>query len=154
MEEKNKGGRPLLTQEQKAQRKTDLLQKLEPYLKSGLSVNKTLKEAKVFNSEFYKYMAEDELFRREIERFKQYISILVNYALVHELMTIVDKQNHNEPLLKEDVKFLWWFALNSNLCREEWGRRDNINLSFDPEEAIQRVRTLIEESSTQEILHN
>lgn len=41
---KNKGGRPFLTEAQKAQRNDDLLQKLEPYLKSGLSVNKALHE--------------------------------------------------------------------------------------------------------------
>src|SRR3989344_1771479 len=102
MEEKNMGGRPPLTEEQKAQRKEYLLQKIEPYLKIGLSVKKALREAKIHNSEFYKYMAEDEFFRDEVARFRQFISVLVNNALVHELINIVNKQNHNEPLSKDD----------------------------------------------------
>ena len=147
------GGRPPLTEEQKAQRKEYLLQKIEPYLKIGLSVKKALREAKIHNSEFYKYMAEDEFFRDEVARFRQFISVLVNNALVHELINIVNKQNHNEPLSKDDCKFLWWFALNSNLCREEWGRRQSINL-YDPEMEIQKVRSMLEEGTTKEILHN
>lgn len=143
---KNKGGRPYLTEAQKTERKEGLLQKLEPYLKSGLSVNKALSEAKVFNSEFYKYMAEDRLFGEKIALFRQYIAVLACQAIVQELFTIVHKQHRNEPLSKEDRDFLWLYALNSNLCQEEWGRRQNIN-SFDPEMEIQRVKQLIQAST-------
>lgn len=151
MEEKNMGGRPRLTSEQIAERKSKLLQKVEPYLKSGLSVNKSLHEAKIYNSEFYKFMATDEGFRDKIELFKQYISVLVNFAFFHELMAIVEKQNGDEAknippqeLDKEDLDFLMWFGLHSNSCREEWGRRDNINLEFDPEMEIQKIKRLVE----------
>jgi hypothetical protein len=149
----NKGGRPYLTEAQKAQRKENLLQKLEPYLKSGLSVNKALHEANIFNSEFYKYMAEDRLFGEKVAKYRQYISILANQAIVTELFAIVEKQNGNEaknikpqPLSKEDVDFLWWFALNANVCREEWGRRQTFS-SFDPEIELQRVRQLIQDTT-------
>ena len=155
MEEKNIGGRPRLTPEQIAERKSKLLQKIEPYLKSGLSVNKSLHEAKIYNSEFYKFMATDEGFRDKIELFKQYISVLVNFAFFHELMAIVKKQNGDEAknippqeLDKEDIDFLMWFGLHSNSCREEWGRREDVDLSFDPEAEVQRVKSLLEESST------
>lgn len=158
-EEKNKGGRPHLTEAQKAERKEYLLQKLEPYLKSGLSVNKALCETKIHNSEFYKFMAEDEFFRDGVSRFRQYIAVLVNQAIVTELFAIVEKQNGNEaknidpqPLSKDDIKFLMWFALNSNLTKEEWGRRENINL-YDPEAEIQRVKSILEEQTTKQILH-
>lgn len=149
---KNKGGRPYLTEEQKAQRKEDLLQKLEPYLKSGLSVNKALSQSKVFNSEFYKYMAEDRLFGEKVALFRQYISVLANHAIVTELFTIIEKQNGNEarniepqPLSKEDTDFLWRFALNANVCREEWGRRRSYD--FDPEIEIQKIKQLIQETT-------
>lgn len=151
MEGKNMGGRPRLTEEQKAERKTILLSKIEPYLKIGLSVNKALHEAKIFNSEFYKYMAEDEFFRDEVSRYRQYISVLANQIIVTELFRIVEKQNGREttqPLSKEDHKFLWWFVKHSNLCKEEWGRRKNVSL-YDPEEEIQRLKRLTEESMTE-----
>lgn len=150
MEEKNLGGRPRLTPEQISERKSRLLQKIEPYLKIGLSVNKALHEAKIFNSEFYKYMGEDEFFRDEVSRYRQYISVLANQIIVTELFRIVEKQNGREttqPLSKEDHKFLWWLVKHSNLCKEEWGRRKNVNL-YDPEEEIQRLRRLTEESTT------
>lgn len=148
---KNLGGRPQLTKQQKAERKEYILLKLEPYLKSGLSVSKALREAKVFNSEFYKYLSEDRLFGEKIELFKQYISVLLNKIIVTELFRIVEKQNGNESknmqpqsLSKGEQDFLFWFALNSNACAGEWGRRQKLD-SFDPEMEIQRVHMLIEE---------
>lgn len=147
----NKGGRPRLTEEEKKLRMEYLFRKLEAYLMSGLSVNKALREAKVFNSEFYKYMREDRLFREKIARCRQFIGVLANKAIITELFTIFDKQNGNEakntepqPLSKDDIGFLCWFALNSNLCREEWGRCKNVDL-FDPEFEIQRVKRLIQD---------
>lgn len=147
---KNLGGRPQLTEDQKVRRKEYLLLKLEPYLKSGLSVNKALREAKVFNSEFYKYLSEDRLFGEKIELFKQYLSVLVNKVIVTELFRIVEKQNGNEnmlpqPLSKTEIDSLIWFALNSNVCGEEWGRRQKPD-SYDPEMEMQRLHTLIEEA--------
>ncbi len=146
---KDKGGRPFLTDAQKTNRKEYLLSKLEPYLKSGLSINKSLQEAQIFNSEFYKYMKEDRLFGEKIAKFRQYISVLANHIIVTELLGIVEKQNGDEAnnikpqsLRKDEIDFLWWFALNANVCREEWGRRQNVT-SFDPEFELQRVKELI-----------
>lgn len=141
--EKHPGGRPPLSEEHKTKRKEDLLQILEPYLKSGLSVNKALKEAKVFNSEFYKYMAEDEFFGEKIQRFRQYVSILVNSVLVNHLHFIVRKQNEGISLTDEDIKFLWWFGLHANVCREEWGRRETTTL-YNPEAELQKMKDMID----------
>lgn len=105
---KNKGGRPWLTDEQKTRRKEEIVSKLEPYLKSGLSVNKALKEAKIANSEFYRYMSQGGLFGENIQRFRNYISILVNSALVNHLIDIARRQmGYGQPqgLSKEDVDF-------------------------------------------------
>lgn len=146
---KNLGGRPFLTNDQKKQRKEYLLIKLEPYLKSGLSINKALHEAKVFNSEFYKYLSEDRLFGEKIALFKQYIPVLVNQIIVTELFSIIEKQSGNkakdikpQPLSYLDIKFLWWFAINANVCQEEWGQKTKVNL-YDPEAELQRVNKLI-----------
>jgi len=151
---KHPGGRPRLTEAQKIQRKEYLSEKLKPYLMSGLSVNKALRETKVANSEFYKFMSEDRLFGEKIAQFRQFIGVLANQAIVHELFAIVEKQNRNELLSKDDREFLWWYAINSNLCREEWGRRTSVSsYDFDPEIEIQKVKQIIEQSTAKEIQH-
>ena len=152
-EDKNKGGRPWLTDEQKTRRKEYLSQNLEPYLKTGLSVNKALREAKIHNSEFYKYMSEDRLFGEKIQRFRNFISILVNTALVNHLMDIARKQTgYGQPqgLSKDDVDFLQWFALHSNLTSGEYGGR-NKNDSFDPEMEVHQVERIIQEANPKTI---
>lgn len=158
-EEKNKGGRPPMTPEQRAKKIQEMSQKLEPYLKSGLSIRKALGEAKISKDSFYRMMDADEGFRDTINRYRQFVAVLLNNAIVRELMTIVEKQNGNEAknikpqaLSKEDRQFLFWFALNSNNTKEEYGRRENISL-YDPEAEIQRVKSLLEQQTTKEILH-
>lgn len=143
IEHKDKGGRPRLTEKQKSKRKEYLLSKLEPYLMTGISVNKALREAKVFNSEFYRYMAEDRFFGEKVAKFRQYISVLVNKIIVTELFRIIEKQNNKELLLNEDVKFLMWFGTHANVCRDEWGRSEVI-IEVDPEEEIERLKNLIQ----------
>ena len=86
-------GRPVLTPEELKEKKTKVLQKIEPYLKSGLSVNKALREAQIANSEFYAYMREDEDFRERIDTFRQFTAVLLNNALVSELQNVIKKQN-------------------------------------------------------------
>jgi len=154
-EERNKGGRPPISQKQKQ----EMVSKLEPYLKTGLSIRKACLQARVPRANFYKCMEKDEWFRYQIEVFQQFISILTNNAIVRELQTIIEKQNGNEvkgikpqPLGKEDIKFLWKFALNSNLTKEEWGRREDVSM-FDPEAEIQKVKAIMEKSTTKEISH-
>src|SRR5579872_1614536 len=143
MADKNKGGRPWLTDEQKTRRKEYLVQKLEPYLKIGLSVNKALKEAQIANSEFYKYLSEDRLFGEKIQGHRNFISVLVSAALVNHLMDIVSKQTERtEGLSKQDVNFLCWFATHSNHTTEEYGRRVR-NSSLDADEEIQKVYGLL-----------
>ena len=74
-------------------------------------------------------------------------------------MNIIDKQNGNEvrnikpqPLTPDDRAFIQWFALKSNITKDEWGDRENISL-FDPEAEIQEVKRIIQESTTKEISH-
>ncbi len=155
MDDKRGRGRPELSQ----QEKNEMLQKIEPYLKCGLSVRKALLEVKIPNSTFYRLMEEDGYFREQIGRFRQFTAVLINNALVRELQFIIEKQNGSEirkirpqPLNKDDRAFLQWFALNCNQAKEEFGRRERIDM-FDPEAEIQKVKRIIEESTTKEIVH-
>lgn len=152
-EETNSVGRPALTVEEKADKKRDMLLKMEPYLKAGLSVRKALIQAQITNSEFYKMMNEDENFKEQIEACKQYIPILTSNALVREFTIIIERQKKGEVLSRDDKTFLMWFSLNNNSCREEWGRREKISLEYDPELEIQKVREMIDSSASEEIQH-
>lgn len=149
----NKGGRPNLTEKQKQEKRELVLIKLEPYLKSGLSVNKALKETKIANSEFYRMMHESRGFWERIERFKQYISVLVNSVLVKHLHYIVQKQSRRESLTQEDVSFLKWFALNGNITKEEFGNRTAVSL-FDPEVELQKMKDMVDSELSMKLFLN
>ena len=140
-------GRPSLTLEEKKLKREAMLPKIEPYLKSGLSVRKSLVEAKIANSEFYRMMEEDEIFREQIDLFRQFVAVLANSSIVKHLQDIIKKQSVGQSLTKEDISFLQWFVMNSNLTKDEFGERKNISL-FDPEAEIQRVKGILEEKAT------
>lgn len=150
-------GRPPQTEEEKAEIKRNIVSKIEPYLKSGLSISKAVLEAGVSRAEFYRLINEDEDFRDKINQFRNFTAVLLNNAIIRELQAIVEKQNGNESkgikpqkLTKEDRSFLQWFALNSNLTKAEFGERKDISL-FDPESEIQKIKGLLEDKTTKEI---
>ena len=136
-------GRPEITDEEKK----SILQKLEPYLKSGLSVRKALLEAKIPNSTFYMLMDRDEEFLEQINLFKQFVSVMLNSSIVNQIHDIISRQSKGETLLREDVEFMKWFATNSNLTRDEYGERKEVG-TYDPEAEIHRINKLIEENTT------
>lgn len=157
---KHPGGRPPMTKEERLAQARVISAKLEPYLKSGLSIKNALGEAKIGKDLFYDMMDRDESFADTINGYRHFVPILLNNVLVKELMAISEKQNGNpaknikpQKLTKEDKDFLWRFALTSNLTKGEFGERRNIDL-FDPEAEIQKVKGLIDESTTEEILHD
>lgn len=137
---KNKGGRPVNDDEVKK----EMLQKIEPYLRSGLSVRKALIEAAIPSSSFYEIMRKDTKFREQIERFRQFVAVLANSALVKHLQGITKKQSQGEKLTEKEVGFLQWFALNSSLTKEEFGERKDVNL-YDPEAELQRLKAMLDE---------
>lgn len=155
----NKEGRPAMTPEEKAEKIKLMSQKLEPYLKSGLSIRKALAEAKISKTDFYRMMEEVDSFRDTINQFRQFVAVLSNNAIVRELMFIIDKQNGNEAkhvkpekLSRDDREFLKWFVLSSTLTKDEFGERKDISL-FDPEAEIQKVKGLLEDMTTKKISH-
>lgn len=141
-------GRPPLTEEQK----NEIVRKLEPYLKAGLSIKKACAEANIPKSTVYDYMESDEAFSDHIRHIEYSLSITLSMTFLKQLEAIKAKQENSTPLNKEDLDFLKWFALNSNLTKEEYGRRETIN-SFDPEIEIQKIKRLIEENFTEDIEH-
>lgn len=150
-------GRPETTEEEKRA----MAQKLEPYLKSGLSIRKALREAQIPRSTFYDILQKDSDFSDQIERFKQFLSIMNNNAIVTHLQNIIALQNTPlteeqikqglkfQPIPKEDVDFIKWFSTNSNLTREEYGERREIS-AFDPEEELNKIKEFIDTHTTKD----
>ena len=144
-------GRPEITEEQKK----DMLDKVKPYLTSGLSIRKSLREAGIPRASFYNIMDRDEEFRSKIDQFRQFTSIMLNNAVIRHLQDIIRRQNFEPteeqkakgifklPLSKDDLEFLKWFATNSNLTREEFGERKDVGF-YDPEAEIQRLARIME----------
>ncbi len=130
---KNKGGRPWLTIQQKENHKQLILSKLEPWLMTGISINKALKAAQIHNSEFYKYLKEDRLFGEKIAHFRNFIPVLVCKIMFTEFMSIARRQQEAGGLSKDDRDFVMWFATHSNTMSDLYGRREK-TLSFDPQE--------------------
>jgi len=135
----SKVGRPEISEGQKE----EIVSKLEPYLKSGLRITKALREAGIPRSNFYKLMDRDLVFRDKIDRFRQFLSIMLNNAMVGQLQDIIIKQKSEEDLTSDDINFLKWFALNSNATKGEFGERKEVGL-YDPEAEIQRIARLID----------
>lgn len=137
--------RPQITLESK----NILVQKLEPYLKSGLSLKKACSYAQVSRSTVYYLMDKDEEFLDTIRRFEQYLSVIISNALTKQLLVIVKKQNEGKELSRIDLRFLQWMALHNNQLIEEYGRRNKESV-YDPEAELHRIFSLIEENTDEE----
>lgn len=122
--------------------------KLEPYLKSGLSLYRACIEAGIDRSVVYDHMARSAEFTDRIHRLQNYLSIVTSNAIVRELFTIIQKQNSQKQLTNEDLNFLKWFALNSQSTQEEFGSRSQIVSTFDPEAELHILLQQIEENTS------
>ena len=152
-QDKHPGGRPIFYTKEEKQK---VLAKLEPHLKSGLSTRKALLESEIHSGTFYRLMNEDEEFREQIERYRHFPSILLNNAIMRHLSDIIQKQQSKDKegksvlLTGKEINFLQWFALNSNLTKQEYGERKDISM-FDAEAEIQKVKGILEEKTTKEL---
>lgn len=145
MGEKKKLGRPRVSEEEKEA----YFRKLEPYLKMGLSINKSCLEANIPKSTIYDIIQYDADFAERIKKAQQYTSIIVSSAIVNQILSIAQKQNPKEgekkiPLTRDEIEFLKWYALNSNITRGEFGERKDVGL-IDPESEIRRLVGLIDD---------
>jgi len=128
------------------QNKKVIVQKLEPYLKAGLSMRKACFQTDVARSTVYYLMENDNSFLDQIRRFQQYLSVLISTSISKQLFSIIKKQNSNIKLSKLDLKFLFWLATNSNQTIEEFGRKQKFT-SYDPELEISRISQIIDSES-------
>ncbi len=150
----NPEGKPPVSE----QDKEDILRKLEPYLKVGLSINKACLEALIPKSTVYDLINEDTKFAERIAIFKQFGSILVSNAMMAQLRQIIQKQNPGKnkdgnplkpiPLTSREINFLKWYALHSNVTRDEFTQRSELGL-YDPESEIKRLAGLMDKASSQ-----
>ena len=136
---KNKEGKPALTKEQL----DGIVQKLEPYLKAGLSIRKACLEAQVPKSSVYEYIRMNTEFADKIEQHRQFLSILLANSMIKELHSIINKQKEGTLLTQDDKNFLKWFAVNSKVTREEFGERKDIGI-YDAEAEIARISSIID----------
>jgi hypothetical protein len=154
--DKHPGGRPKISEDEKEA----MLSKLEPYLKSGLSLRKALLEAGIVPATFYRIKREDPSFESKIARFQQYLSVLLNSSIVKHLHYIVRKQaGYQEAdgtivppkkLDKDDLSFMFWFGTNSNLTKNEYGNRTPVS-TFDPEAELQKMKDMIDSELSEKL---
>lgn len=137
--EKNVGNQPLSYNQQES-----LVSRLEPYLKSGMSIRKACLASGVSRATLYRLMEESEEVRDQILRFQDFISILTSRTIVSQLFTIHTKQVSGHKLDWSDLKFLMWFATNSRHCRDEFGNISRNKPSFDPQAEIRKLVDLID----------
>src|SRR5258708_599843 len=129
LKDKHSGGRPKISQEIK----NEMLSKLEPYLKSGLSLRRSLIETGIVPATFYHIKQTDPSFESKIALFQQYLPVLYNSTIVKHLHYIVRKQTGfteadgtivpPKKLNKDDLSFMFWFGMNSKLTKGEYGNR-------------------------------
>lgn len=135
-------GRPPLSEEEKE----NIVRKLEPHLKAGLSHRKACQQAQIPKSTFYDLYEEDPEFADKIDTSQSYLSVLTSnifYVLVSKIAT---KIKDGERLRREDLDFLKWFATNSKTTKDEFGERQELEV-IDPQKEIHRIMKLIEEDS-------
>lgn len=122
-----------------------IFSRLEPWLKMGLSVNKSCLQEGIPRSTVYDLIREDEVFAEKITRARNYLSIITSDILTSAMFALAGKVKKRIPLKASEFAFAQWFALNSNMTFEEYGERKNVTTET-PEERIRRTKQLIEEA--------
>lgn len=137
---------PILTKELKEQ----IVHRVEPYLKSGLSIHTACLQAGVPRSTLYKIMEENTYLRDRVDRSRQFFSVAVSNIVARKLHAILLRQQSGEEIEGEDLEFIKWIALNSTHCREEFGKVSRMARNFDPEAEIMRLNSLIEQHAVED----
>lgn len=136
-------GKPPLTQEEI----DDIFRKLEPRLKTGLSINKACLEAKVPKSSVYDLIKENEQFAERVEAAKNYHTVLIADIVTKEL-ELAAKMAGSMQLTSDQIKLILWVALHSTNTREEYEKREvevkkEITLETD-EEFKRRILAILQ----------
>lgn len=107
-------GRPALTQEQI----DDVFHKLEPHLRTGLSLYKACLEAKIASSTVYEIYKRNEQFMERVEAVKNYRQVLLNDIVTKELVRIQSKATNLLPLEANEVKFIQSLMLHQTEIKD------------------------------------
>src|SRR3989338_5689058 len=129
-----------------------IFRKLEPYLRSGLSVNKACLQAQIPKSTVYDLYTENSQFAEKVEAAKNYSSVLINNILIKELSRIAVKQKEDRKLTQQDIKLVQWLAVNSKSTQEEFGRQIEINQKDSLEEKKQDAFNILQDPKAFEIM--
>jgi len=109
-------GKPSLSKEE-----VDIIfRKLEPYLKTGLSLNKSCVSANVPKSTVYDLYNDDGLFAEKIDASKNYLSVVTSSIIFNELERIFQNQKSGVSANRDDHRFVQWFATNHKVNTEEY----------------------------------
>ncbi|KKS11244.1 MAG: hypothetical protein UU67_C0079G0006 [Candidatus Daviesbacteria bacterium GW2011_GWB1_41_5] len=135
-------GRPPISEEEKE----NIVRKLEPHLKAGLSPRKACQQAQIPKSTFYDLYEEDPEFADKIDTIRSYLAVLTSNIFYVLISKIAAKIKDGGSLRREDLDFLKWFATNSKTTKEEFGERQELEV-VDPHKEIRRIMKIIEESS-------
>ncbi len=99
----NTVGKPALTQEQI----DEVFRKIEPYLKTGVSLNKACLSAGIAKSTAYDLYRENESFAEKVDTARNYCSILANSVFLKSLERINSIAGTRE-LTDGELKLLEW----------------------------------------------
>lgn len=121
-----------------------IFRKLEPHLKTGLSVYKACLAAQVPKSTVYDLMAKNELFSEKVEATRNYLSITTSNLHLRIIERIKKKLEGNQDITEQEINHLKWFSQISKLTRDEFGERKEIEV-FDPQSEIQKLLRKIDE---------
>lgn len=132
----------------------NVLQKLEPYVKSGLSVRKSCNVCGIPESSFYHFAKKYPWFLERIELFQTYQSVLLSNIFHQKLEQLHHKfvVEGIEPT-KQEWRFMQWFALNAKSCSNLFGKTTFIKISDKADANISEVLDRLEEEAKKEAIH-
>lgn len=124
--------------------------RLNPWLQTGLSINKSCQRAEVPPSTVYDLIKENALFAEKVNTARNQVAFDTNDVLTFALKMVAGKVRSGESLGKGEIAFVQWFALNNNLTIEEYGERKNLVVE-SPEDRIKRLDTAAEERTIEAV---
>lgn len=127
-----------------------IFHKLDPYLRTGISLNKSCLMADVPKSTVYDLYKENLQFAEKIDTSKNYLSITTSSIFYTEIERVKSLQLKNKTINKEDLRFIQWFALNHKSNYEEFGK-EALDLADDRQtelaEEIVKLAKIIDDCS-------
>lgn len=114
---KPKVGRPAVSEKERER----IIDKLAPYLSSGMSLGKAVERSGVPRSTVYKLYREDAQFMDDIKTLQKAFTVVVKDIIATELMRITAKQDKDEELTRDDKSFVQWIANTNKQMRKYYG---------------------------------